>query len=158
MAFAVDTGVPVDRTKGQIEAMLRARGATEFINGWSETEDRIKFRIGNVAIQFTLPRVDATDPQIASEPRSGRPRSAEMISRLVAKRDRSRWRSLYLVIKAKLEAVDAGIAIFEKEFLAFVVMRDGTTVGDLIVPQIQAATAKGGHYQLEAKAGKDGRA
>jgi hypothetical protein len=42
------------------------------------------------------------------------------------------------VIRAKLEAVEAGIAVFESEFLSFIVMDDGMTVGDILVPRLQA--------------------
>ena len=41
---------------------------------------------------------------------------------------RSRWRALYLVVKAKLEAVSSGIVSMEDEFLAQTVMNDGETV------------------------------
>jgi hypothetical protein len=50
---------------------------------------------------------------------------------------RQRWRALALVIKAKLEAVEAGITIFEEEFLAHIVLPDGRTAGEYMVPQIE---------------------
>lgn len=39
-------------------------------------------------------------------------------------------------MKAKLEAVAAGISTIEQEFLAWVVMPDGSTVGELAIPAI----------------------
>lgn len=51
---------------------------------------------------------------------------------------RQRWQALLLAIKAMLEAVAAGIAQFEDEFLAYLV--DPTTngtVGDLLRPQLE---------------------
>jgi hypothetical protein len=51
-----------------------------------------------------------------------------------------RWRALALVIKAKLEAVAAGITTVEQEFLAHIVLPDGhTTVGTWMAPQLAAA-------------------
>ncbi len=41
---------------------------------------------------------------------------------------RQRWRALALLVKAKLEAVESGIVSFEEEFLAHVVLPDGSTV------------------------------
>ena len=41
-----------------------------------------------------------------------------------------------LVIKAKLEAVEAGISVFEEEFLANIVMPDGTSFGKWALPQL----------------------
>lgn len=56
---------------------------------------------------------------------------------------RSRWRALYLIIKAKLEAVDSGISTIEREFLYDIVLPDGKTVGEYMAPQIEAAYTTG---------------
>lgn len=56
---------------------------------------------------------------------------------------RQRWRALALAIKAKLEAVETGIATFEEEFLNYIVLPDGVTVGEFIRPQIETAYATG---------------
>ena len=53
---------------------------------------------------------------------------------------RQKWRALALVIKAKLEAVESGIAVFEDEFMAYIVLPGGEeTVGDFMRPQIAEA-------------------
>jgi len=49
---------------------------------------------------------------------------------------RQRWRALALAIKAKLEAVESGITGFEEEFLSHIIMADGKTIGEHIVPQV----------------------
>lgn len=54
-----------------------------------------------------------------------------------------RWRALALVIKAKLEAVAAGITTIEDEFLAHTVLPDGQTVGEFMQPQIAIAYERG---------------
>ena len=56
---------------------------------------------------------------------------------------RQRWRALLLVIKAKLEAVTAGISTMEAEFLANIVLPDNTTAGDWMIPQIGEAYRTG---------------
>lgn len=43
---------------------------------------------------------------------------------------RASWRALLLVVKAKLEAVEAGIVTFEDEFLAYTMKPDGETIGE----------------------------
>ena len=48
-----------------------------------------------------------------------------------------RPRALALTIKAKLEAVECGITIFDEEFLAHIVLPNGRTMGELYVPQIE---------------------
>ena len=49
---------------------------------------------------------------------------------------RSRWRALFLCIKAKLEAVESRIETFEEAFLAHVMMPDGMTVAEHAAPMI----------------------
>lgn len=56
---------------------------------------------------------------------------------------RSRWRALYLIVKAKLEAVEAGISTVEREFLYDIVLPDGRTAGEWIAPQIEMAYQTG---------------
>lgn len=143
--YASETEVPVERSKAQIEAMLRQRGANEYVTGWNETSDRIQFRMRAVTIRFTLPRPKREDHVYDA---AGRERREPVIAKQVEQAMRSRWRALYLVIKAKLEAVDVGIAVYEEEFLAFVVMPSGSTVGEVLVPQIEAG------QQLQLTAGK----
>ena len=50
---------------------------------------------------------------------------------------------LLLVIKAKLEAVTAGISTIETEFLANIVLPDNTTAGEWMLPQIDRAYRTG---------------
>ena len=50
-----------------------------------------------------------------------------------------RWRALLLVVKAKLEAVEAEIATFEEEFLPHIVLPNGRTVGEMALPEIERA-------------------
>ena len=56
---------------------------------------------------------------------------------------RQRWRALALVIKAKLEAVESGITVFDKEFMAHIVLPDGKTVGEHMLPQIESSYETG---------------
>jgi hypothetical protein len=56
---------------------------------------------------------------------------------------RQRWRALALVIKAKLEAVAAGITTIEDEFLAHIMLPDGSTVGEYTAPGLQLAYEHG---------------
>jgi hypothetical protein len=50
--------------------------------------------------------------------------------------ERARWRALLLVIKAKLESVESGIATFEEEFMAQIVLPDDQTVGQWVLPEV----------------------
>ena len=61
---------------------------------------------------------------------------------------RQKWRALALVIKAKLEAVEAGITTFEDEFLAATMLPDGATVSSWLQPQIEQAYKTGAPVAL----------
>lgn len=56
---------------------------------------------------------------------------------------RQRWRALLLCLKAKLEAVECGITTFEEEFMAHIVMPDGSTFGKWAGPQLQDMRERG---------------
>ena len=104
--YAEDTKVPVERTRAELERMMRERGAEGFGFGWDPSGERLEFLWKGLQIRFVLPRAEAsTRKALASR----------------AQADRQRWRALYLVVRAKLEAVESGIAVFEQEFLGFIV-------------------------------------
>ena len=57
--------------------------------------------------------------------------------------ERQAWRALLLVIKAKLEAVEADITSIEQEFLPNMVLPDNTTVGENMLPRLREIVASG---------------
>jgi hypothetical protein len=129
--FAKGTPVPVERTRAEIEKLVKAHGASAF--GTMATAERasVLFELKARRIRFELP--------LPSERhwRSEEKRRAE---------ERRRWRCLLLNIKAKLEAVEDNIATFDEEFLAHIVVPGTTgTVGERMTPQIAAAYERGVH-------------
>lgn len=135
MAYAADSDVTVERSKQQIEALLRQRGCEGFASAWHKQGHQIEFVWKGMRIRFTLPGIDE---KLHSHDRQGRLRNDTHRNNAIQQADRSRWRGLYLVVKAKLEAVESGISIFEEEFLAFIVdPATNMTVGEHLVPQIQ---------------------
>lgn len=78
------------------------------------------------------------------EPLSGRrrkdPRAAELAWEQAC---RAQWRALALVIKAKLEAVESGISTLEEEFLAWVTLPNGASIGQALLPQLRRISESG---------------
>src|SRR5580765_7125524 len=134
--YAYDTEVPVERSKRTIELLLQQHGADAYHTGWDATRDIIEFGWQGKQIRFVLPRPKRDDYALSP---AGVRRSPKQQQAALEQADRQRWRALYLVVRAKLEAVEAGIAIFEEEFMAFIVV-PGTnqTVGEILVPRLQA--------------------
>lgn len=44
-----------------------------------------------------------------------------------------------MVIKAKFEAIESGVSCFDDEFMAHIVLPDGQTISDYMLPQIETA-------------------
>lgn len=143
MSYAEKTSVPVERSRAEIEGLLRKYGADQFVSGWEEGRAMVGFRCQGRFIRFLLafPSVDDAmfRPKRRSRFRSG---AQAQVLRHEAEM-RRRWRALALVIKAKLEAVETGITTFENEFLAHIVMPDGKTIGQHVTPTIAAAYESG---------------
>lgn len=115
--FAADTSVPMDRSIAEIRTTVRRYGATEFAHMESDTQAAITFTMRGRRVLF---RLVMPDPKASEFTRTetGKPRSASVAEAAWEQACRSRWRALALVIKAKLEAVEVGIVVFEDEFLA----------------------------------------
>ncbi|MHB1783797.1 MAG: hypothetical protein ACYCTE_14155 [Acidimicrobiales bacterium] len=151
MPYAEKTEVSVDKSRSEIERTLQRYGASAFLYGWQEeagvSRAVVQFQADGRLIRFVLDMPDPNDRKFThAAPRSkyGAPvaRTASSAKNLYDQACRQRWRALALVIKAKLEAVESGISEFESEFLANIVLPDGSSVGDFMRPQIERAYAE----------------
>lgn len=137
--YAADTSVSSERSRAEIEAILRRYKADAF--GYLSERDSavVMFRMAGRNIKFILPMPDPEDREFTHTPARGERRSDGAAEAAWEQACRQRWRALALVIKAKLEAVSAGITTIEDEFLAHTVLPDGSTVGEWAKPQITLA-------------------
>jgi hypothetical protein len=113
--YAAKTKVPVSQSRSEIEQTLRRYGADAFGYGQDGNRAVVTFRLAGRMMRIAIDVPE--DPQ----------------------HERARWRSLGLIIKAKCEAVDAGIETVEQAWMPYVLLPNGTTVGDFMAPQIQRA-------------------
>lgn len=141
--YAENTSVPAEKSRGEIERTLQRYGATAFMYGWDADQALIQFRANGRHVRFLLPMPDRDAREFTHTPGKGLRRAPEQALVEWEKACRQRWRALALVVKAKLEAVEAGITEFEDEFLAHIVLPDGQTAGDWMRPQINQAYATG---------------
>jgi hypothetical protein len=143
MAYAEKTSVSVSKTKADIEDLIQRYGADQFVNGFKGDIAVIGFSISNRQIRFTLPLPDKQCHEYWFTPERGQQRSEKAAHAAWEQACRSRWRALYLIVKAKLEAVEAGISTVEREFLYDIVLPDGRTAGEWMAPQIEVAYQNG---------------
>lgn len=115
--YANRTTIPAEKTRLDIESLMKRRGADQFFSGSDSERAILAFRLGGRHIRFTLPLGDARNEQHV----------------------RSRWRALFLVIKAKAEAIDIGILTTEEAFLSDTILPDRRTVAEVMLPQIESA-------------------
>lgn len=122
--YAKQTTVPVSRTKAEIERTLERYGADAFVSGWNENgEAMIGFKMKDRSVRFIMPSPEDTVYETEKKRQQG---------------ERASWRALLLLVKAKLEAVDAGFTVFEEEFLSHIVTDSGETVYERLRDQIGA--------------------
>jgi hypothetical protein len=125
--YAAQTKVTPDKSILEIQRTLNNYGATAFVYGVEESRAMIGFKMNGRSIRIML-----TIPDLAEFHRSpaGRARTTAAAKQQWDQSLRQRWRALLLVLKAKLEAVTTGIATFDDEFLAYIVLPTGETVAE----------------------------
>lgn len=137
--YASETTVSQEKSRAEIEATLKRYGAASFMYASEPTAAMIGFRINERMVKFILAMPDPAAREFTHTPAKGQPRSPAEATKAWEQAGRQRWRALALVIKAKLEAVAAGITTIEDEFLAHTVLPDASTVGEFMKPQLAIA-------------------
>lgn len=143
MAYAEKTTVSVSKTKADIEELIQKAGADQFVSGFKDNMAVIGFTIANRQIRFILPLPDKQEQQFWYTPERRSKRTEQQAYTAWEQACKSKWRALYLIIKAKLEAVESGISTIEREFFYDIVLPDGKTVGEYMAPQIETAYESG---------------
>lgn len=120
MAYAETTKVPVQNTISEIQRTVAKFGGEQFIHASMEDRLVVGFSMEGRQVRFQVPQY----------PQDGQ------TSRSVA-------RALFLVLKAKLVAVNSGVAIFEDEFLGNIVLPDGRLLSQHVKPHLITAYETG---------------
>lgn len=145
MSYAAQTEVSVEKSRAELERTLARYGATHF--GYMSYPEgaAVQFVIAKKAVRFVVPLPSKADKAFThcQPPRAYIMRTAEASSKLWEQACRQKWRALNLVVKAKLEAVDAKITTMEEEFLAHFVMPNGQTYGQFAIAQVAEAIETG---------------
>jgi len=134
--YAENTSVAAEKSRMEIESTLRRYGADEFAYMTNKTQATVAFIAEGRRVKFVLAMPDPTSREFTHTPERRNARSPQQAEAAWEQATRQRWRALALVIKAKLEAVEAGITEFQDEFLAHIMLPDGSTVGERMVAHL----------------------
>ena len=141
--YAMRTSVSTEASRNEIERTLKRYGASAFAYGWNGSDAMVQFEAHDRRIRFVLHLPDRGADEFRLTPARGTRRSSAAADAAWEQACRQRWRALALCIKAKLAAVETGISTFEEEFLAHLVLPNGSTVGEWVGPQIASAYTSG---------------
>lgn len=132
MSYAIKTQVPVSRSQEEIRKVLGKYKATGFAFGEQPHAAMVMFEMQNRRMRFVLPFPPRPSPNATQA-------TLKTYDQII----RSKWRSLTLAIKAKLECVESQISTLEEEFMANIVLPNGRTVGEAMLPQIEKSYKDG---------------
>lgn len=137
MAYAADTSVSTERSLAEIRSTLRRYNATSFGYVEDPGSTTIGFRIQNRQVKISVTLPDKAD--FAHTPERRTRRAPDVQEKAWEQGCRQRYRALALVIKAKLEAVEAGISTVEREFFSDLILPGGRTVAETLEATVVAA-------------------
>ena len=144
--YASNTEVAIDRSRQEIEKELVRFGAEGFSYGWQGARAMIEFIYHNKRVRFLL-ELPARETFNKPPPKT-RGWNSRRADESWEQAKRQRWRSLALIVKAKLVAVTDGIKTFEHEFGLDIVLPDGQTVAEHVLPKIEESYRIGVTPQL----------
>lgn len=133
--YAKNTEVSAERSIAEIRNTLKRFGASGFVFGEHDEPPRafLEFEMQRRRVRFLLPMPQRDDFKLNSY---GNRRPETAIQKDFDQAIRQRWRSLALVVKAKLVAVDDKIVSFEQEFAMHFVMNSGATIYETLKPSL----------------------
>lgn len=129
MTYAKGTSVPVERSKLELERIIKNAGADQLMMGHDGEKAVVFFTLTQrkVRLEVPMPAFDAFKKIDWRRDRADGP-----ARKLHDQACRERWRQFILLTKAKLTAIELGHSTVEKEFMADLVLADGRTLHEMI--------------------------
>lgn len=118
--YAERTKTSVPQSKVEIERTLKRYGADGLLCGEADGKVLLMFRAEGRHVKFIIDIPTDDEREI-----------------------RRLWRCLLLVVKSKLESVATDIVTFDEAFMPHIVLPDGKTIAQHMLPQITAAYETG---------------
>lgn len=137
--YAAETKVPVSKTRVEIEDLLRQHGVQKTGTLWLEDLGLVAF-----SHERRVFRLEVKLPPLKDFEYRGRgpvkAKRSEAEQRAAWEQEcRAKWRSILLIVKARLVAIEAGAESWESAFMAQVVMPNGDLLGPTISAKLREA-------------------
>ena len=142
--YAERTLVSPEQRRGEIERTLARYGCTAFGYVTTGSEAQLVFELNGRRMRIDVRLPDRQDKQfthLGNQPWVKR--SDTEAEKKYQQAIRQRWAAMALYLKAVCEAIDSGIVTAETALLSYVVLPDGSTLGEKIAPSLEAAYASG---------------
>lgn len=143
--YAQKTTVSEERSREEIKRTLRRFGALKIAFADDELAGFavVMFQHEQLAFKFEIRFPDPDGEEFQRTPSRRFQRNEVQAEKLYRQEVRRRWRALAVVVKAKLIAVEDGVAEFIDEFMPYVVLPGGETLKEHVKPQLQEAMRRG---------------
>lgn len=141
--YAAGTTVSSAQRREEIERTLQRYGAAAFGYASTRTRAQVMFEIGDRRYRIELPVPDRDSDEVTLTPSKRWLRDDKEQERVYEQLVRQKWAALALYIKAQLEAAESGITTIEEALLAYVVLPDGSTVGQWAHKELNAIYSSG---------------
>ena len=129
--FADGTKVSVESSRGEISGILAKHGCERMAWGTEPVGDTLQFELGDQRFRFRIMR--PTADEIRKRDSGDYVYSHNVDWKTKAEQEwRRRWRAHVLLIKAKLEFIDGGDTSLEQEFMPYLLMPNGRTLGEFV--------------------------
>jgi hypothetical protein len=140
--YAEGTEVPVSKSRTEIESLLKKRGVVQHFFGETLEGARIMFILHGRMYRFDIPYPDPEDREYSRDSHGWLLSDAKAKLKLDAE-IRRRWRIMIIRLKVKFETVDDREGSLDEEFLANLILPDGSTMSEYMEPKIEEIYATG---------------
>ena len=146
--YAEGTTVTVESSRGEITGILAKHGVTRMAWGSEPEGDTLQFEIGGASYRFWIERPTAKSLHERWKAEGKSPQTLRFLpnDNQVAAEWRRRWRAHVLLLKAKLEFAASGDSTLAREFMPYLLLKNGRT--------LEAVLEDGGLPLLTAGASK----
>jgi hypothetical protein len=144
MTYAAGTSISVEKSKAELEKVVRQHGAYNYGSATLDAEGKalVYFSVGK-AEQLRQVRLILPLPKVTDFKKSWSGRKQKTPEQRWEQACRERWRLLVLVVRAKLELIAVGGSSLEREFLADIALPDGRTVAEVLLGPLALAYKTG---------------